>query len=148
MLETVHCVRSALVVAREEEHPDVARYRLDRGADPLAHAPFALRRRATQLHVAEMLAAGIRVDALDVGGRPALYLAAWVGNLPAVSLLLSSGVKPSARSRNGDTALDLAIESGHAEVARALRRAGGAGVISEDESKQQVRSLSGNRLYR
>jgi hypothetical protein len=52
---------------------------------------------------------------------------AQAGNVAAVNLLLSYDVSPKAGTRSGDTAFDLAVRNGHAEVARVLRAAGGTG---------------------
>jgi ankyrin repeat protein len=47
-------------------------------------------------------------------------------------LLLASGVNRDVRTRSGETALDLAIDAGHVDVALVLRRAGAEGEVTAD----------------
>lgn len=53
-------------------------------------------------------------------GLTPLMVAAIQGNLPAVSALLAHDADPARRNPAGLTALDLARDAGHTEVARAL----------------------------
>lgn len=57
--------------------------------------------------------------------RTCLHLAASVGNLAFVDLILKHGAKVNAKDRWGGTPLRDAVREGHLSVARALRAAGG-----------------------
>lgn len=56
-------------------------------------------------------------------GYTPLHIAAERGHLAVVMLLVASGAKVSARNGSSKSALDLAIESDHAVVARYLKLA-------------------------
>ena len=101
---------------------------LDAGANINAHN--------TAIGSAVYLAAAGRRDALlsrllergadsnltpDWGSTP-LMVAALQGNLPAVSTLLAHGADPARRNPAGLSALDLARDAGHTEVARAIEK--------------------------
>jgi ankyrin repeat protein len=58
----------------------------------------------------------------DNGYTPLAY-AAMKGNRQMVDLLLRSGASPALATREGDTAVELALRMGHAEVADLLRDA-------------------------
>jgi hypothetical protein len=58
----------------------------------------------------------------DNGYTPLAY-AAMKGNLPMVELLLRNGASPAHTTREGDTAVELALRYGHAEAAELLKRA-------------------------
>jgi len=66
---------------------------------------------------------GADVDA-GGGGMTPLMLAASDGSLEIVDALLAAGADPAATLRNGGSALKLAQESGHADVAARLEEAG------------------------
>ena len=56
----------------------------------------------------ELLEKGADLEAEDeIGARP-LMLAAWSGHTQVAKLLLAKGAKKDAKTRDGDTALDLA----------------------------------------
>ena len=65
---------------------------------------------------------------LDKGAQPneineyttPLHLAAIGGHKELVQLLLQRGADPNIQNRNGDTALCLAIEYGHTDIAKTL----------------------------
>jgi ankyrin repeat protein len=58
----------------------------------------------------------------DNGYTPLAY-AAMKGSLPMIELLLRNGADPLMVTKEGDTAVELALRMGHAEVADALKRA-------------------------
>jgi serine/threonine-protein phosphatase 6 regulatory ankyrin repeat subunit B len=66
----------------------------------------------------------IAVDAKQLGGNTPLTLASARGRSDVVRLLLAAKADVSAADDNGKTALMLAVENGHLEVADLLRRAG------------------------
>jgi len=55
-------------------------------------------------------------------GMTPLIVAAAAGNAPLVAQLLAAGADASAEDCDGDTALSLAVERGHAAAVKALRR--------------------------
>jgi ankyrin repeat protein len=57
------------------------------------------------------LCAGAAVDAHDSRGETPLAAAANAGHAPVVRLLLAAGADPRVRTRNGDTAIQLALRS-------------------------------------
>jgi ankyrin repeat protein len=58
----------------------------------------------------------------DNGYTPLAY-AAMKGSVPMVELLLRNGASASLTTREGDTAVELALRYGHAEAAELLKRA-------------------------
>jgi uncharacterized protein len=70
----------------------------------------------------------------DNGYTPLAY-AAMRGSLPMIELLLRNGSDPTQATKEGDTAVELALRFGHAEVADALkqarRAASGSGALAE-----------------
>ena len=58
----------------------------------------------------------------DNGYTPLAY-AAMKGSLPMMELLLDHGAHPGLATREGDTAVELALRFGHAEAAERLRQA-------------------------
>jgi uncharacterized protein len=56
-------------------------------------------------------------------GYTVLAYAAARGSVPMIELLLRNGADPSQTTREGDTAVELALRFGHAEVADILKRA-------------------------
>jgi hypothetical protein len=70
----------------------------------------------------------------DNGYTPLAY-AAMRGSLPMIELLLRNGSDPTQATKEGDTAVELALRFGHAEVADALkqaRRAASGGAAAEE----------------
>jgi ankyrin repeat protein len=113
----------------------VARLLLEHGADPnrpvyepwgwtpLHEAAYRGKRALLEL----LVAAGGRLDA-DAGGITPLHAAARMGHREIVEWLVGRGVPPNARASAGPwpgkSALALAEENGHEEVARFLRERG------------------------
>jgi hypothetical protein len=58
----------------------------------------------------------------DNGYTPLAY-AAMRGSLPMIELLLRNGADPTQATKEGDTAVELALRFGHAEVADSLKQA-------------------------
>jgi len=58
----------------------------------------------------------------DNGYTPLAY-AAMKGSVPMVELLLRNGANPALTTREGDTAVELALRYGHADAAELLKRA-------------------------
>jgi hypothetical protein len=58
----------------------------------------------------------------DNGYTPLAY-AAMKGSVPMVELLLRNGASPALTTREGDTAVELALRYGHADAAELLKRA-------------------------
>ncbi len=56
-------------------------------------------------------------------GYTPLAYAAMKGSLPMIELLLRNGADPGQVTKEGDTAVELALRMGHADVADALKRA-------------------------
>jgi len=72
---------------------------------------------------------GVSPNVADSGGWTPLHLAAGLGHLGVVRLLLERGADPTVRNRLGDTPLHVAIMQGRPEVARALLERGGARLL-------------------
>jgi ankyrin repeat protein len=74
--------------------------------------------------LAERIAAGSPVDALDRHGQTGLMLAARHGRLEAVRVLILAGAALDVTAKFGLSATMLAVLNQHEEVARALAAAG------------------------
>jgi uncharacterized protein len=68
----------------------------------------------------------------DNGYTPLAY-AAMRGSLPMVELLLRNGADPAQSTTEGDSAVELALRFGHAEVADALKHARRAAAAEQEE---------------
>ncbi len=66
----------------------------------------------------------------DNGYTPLAY-AAMRGSLPMIELLLSNGANPLQTTKDGDSAVELALRFGHAEVADTLKQARRAAAAPE-----------------
>lgn len=105
---------AALLLRAGAEVNDVALHAMR--VTPLNSAAAARHR-----EVAEMLLDhGADVEACEHGFTP-LHSAAHNGDLDLTELLLVCGADPVRRTADGRTALDLALEAGHAEVAERLQ---------------------------
>ena len=110
--------------------PEAAALLLRAGAEPNAVAAHAMR--VTPLNSAAaaracataevLLDHGADIEAGEHGFTP-LHSAAHNGDLPFVDMLLARGADAAKRTADGRTAVDLALEGGHAEVAERLKRA-------------------------
>lgn len=69
---------------------------------------------------------GVNVNYLDKknNNRTALFLASYEGYEELVSLLLSKGANPNHRLDSGATALMVALQRGHSNIVKKLRKAG------------------------
>lgn len=86
-----------------QNHLDVAKYLLNKGAD---------------------------ANAVTQDGLTALHMAAQNGNIAIIALLLERGAKINPVDSKGWTPLDRAMKWGHADAAKFLRRRGGKGRAS------------------
>jgi ankyrin repeat protein len=108
---------------------DMVKLLLVRGAEvnAVARNPMAVQplHSATALRdgaiIALLLDHGADVNARQAGGWTPLHAAAVFGDLPLVEMLMNRGAADRANDQ-GKTALDLAVEKGHAQVADRLRR--------------------------
>ncbi|MEA3195370.1 MAG: uncharacterized protein QOD26_3703 [Betaproteobacteria bacterium] len=73
----------------------------------------------------------------DNGYTPLAY-AAMKGSLPMVELLLRNGSDPTIVTKEGDTAVELALRMGHAEVADTLKRARLTAIDSSDAAVREA----------
>lgn len=102
----------ALVYAIENRHPEMVRFLLDAGADPLARD--------------------------SAGGTP-LHFAVLDGTPEIVSLLLERGADPDARSSRGAlTPLSLALDAGSEETVRCLLAAGADPDVMDEQDGVSV----------
>ena len=113
-------------------HPDVLRLLIERGAD--VSAPSRNDLAVTALHsavatdaanvdvsmVTALLAAGAPVNVPHQGGGTPLHTVAFTGNAQVARMLLDRGADPMLRTDDGKTAIDIARERGHADLARML----------------------------
>ena len=72
----------------------------------------------------ESLPIEINIDAQDDNGLTPLMCATRNGHLNVVQYLIKEGANPNIKNNEGKTALDLAEENRHEEVAEFLRNAG------------------------
>ena len=84
---------------------------------------------------------GLRVDAVDEKGNPALAVASGAGELPVVEWLLERGADATLASPfSGRTALHAACAEGHIDVVLRLLQAGA------DPTRRDARGLSPGEL--
>ena len=73
-----------------------------------------------------LIANGLEVDAeRDINGFTALHLAALRGHKKMINFLIEKGTDVNAKDYRGETALKMAVDDGHAEIAELLRKHGG-----------------------
>ncbi|GAX85356.1 hypothetical protein CEUSTIGMA_g12773.t1 [Chlamydomonas eustigma] len=85
-------------------------------ATPLHNAAFS----ASCEVVSGLIRLGAGLDARDVGGATALFLAAEAGRITAVHVLLDAGADATMANATGESPLYIACLKGHLEVVRAL----------------------------
>lgn len=75
-----------------------------------------------QVNIPYLLRKGLAIDDRDANGATPLLLAAFNGKIEAVKTLLENGADPQIPDSDGLTALDLARQQGHGEIADLLQR--------------------------
>ncbi|ODA30532.1 hypothetical protein A6X21_05735 [Planctopirus hydrillae] len=75
---------------------------------------------------AELLldAPDVNIDAQDLAGTTILMLASSYGHVELLQIILGRGADPNLQDKQGRTALQRAIESGHLGVVELLKQAG------------------------
>lgn len=112
-------------------HQEVAAYLVDQGANvnlaatnPMRVAPIHAAAAARSFWIVQMLVkAGADVNQPQQQGWRPLHAAAQNGDADTVKLLLDAGADRTARADNNQTASDLAMLKGHAEVVALLEEA-------------------------
>lgn len=90
-----------------------------KGWNPLLYAAFSGHAPTVRL----LLAYGMPVDSQTDAGLTALMLAAKQGCLECISMLLRMGADPGLRSRQGESALDMALSVGNTDIGELLEQA-------------------------
>jgi ankyrin repeat protein len=111
-------------------HGEEARMLVDAGADVNEPSHNAIKVAPLHSAVASgnpglvelLLARGARPDPVEFLGATPLHSAASMGSLEVVKRLLAAGADPHRLTKDGKTAADLALQSGHPEVAALLER--------------------------
>jgi ankyrin repeat protein len=134
--ERERCIpyRRFLMIAAAEGNEDIAKLLLEHGANvnaPDVDGNTALMNAASfgYLNLVRLFVehgANVNVAATVAGytGYTALIYASERGHVNAVRYFIEHGANVNAKKKNGDTALSLAENNGHTEVARILREAG------------------------
>ena len=145
-LEEVEFMRSACVAAQRGD-VDKLRAMLHRRPDVCTNDGVGGDSGYTPLHYAAreghaecvraLLASGANANARTrAGAATPLHRAAFTGSGACVQLLLKGGADPCARDADGESALHKASANGHADVVRALLRAGEErGIAGERDRK-------------
>lgn len=120
--------QTALLIAANKGHLDVARLLLDHGADVNSKAgaiqSFPLVESCLQGHTDMarlLLSRGANVNATLAPGETTLMCAAVLGNVEYAKVLLEYGADVRIANKKGETAVMSAEKNGHAEMARLLR---------------------------
>lgn len=90
-----------------------------RGWNPLMYAVYAGHAGTARL----LLSYGVPVDEQTDAGLSALMLAAKNGCIDCVTLLLRLGANPGLRSRQGESALEMALSVGNTDIGELLEQA-------------------------
>jgi len=85
--------------------------------------------------VRKALAAGVNINAKEIGGDSALMYAVRADNLEIVRELLMRGAWPNGKSVNGFPPLAIAARRGHVPIARELLRAGARTEVRTDSGE-------------
>lgn len=123
---------TALHLAAYFGHKEIATLLLDQGADPKAASrnpmqvhPIHSAAAARHLAIVEILLKnGADVNARQHGGYTPLHSAATNGQSDMIELLIQNGADVHARTDDGKSAVKLALEKHHPEIAGLLRRFG------------------------
>lgn len=123
---------TALMLACQEGHGEVIQSLMEAGArvdleDDHRRTALSWAVQEAPGHVEALLAAGSNVGATNIDGWSVLHLAAAATHEHAaatVARLLGAGASPRAMTRNGDSALSVAIPHAAPEMIRSLLRAG------------------------
>ena len=102
-------------------------------------AMFYAIERNNLVYAQKLLGMNFDPNLMHENGYTSLAYAATKGSVQMVELFLRNGADPTARSRDGDTPVEIALRMGHAEVADRLRRArqdseGRAGAQAQPQS--------------
>lgn len=121
--------RTPLIVAAEAAHDEMMSLLIERGADVNATVGEgeSLLFSAVSSRDVETAKRLLAVGADPAGaesGRTALHVAARIGDMELVGLLLERGTDPNAVEPSGATPLEVALRQNHHEVAEMLRRGG------------------------
>ena len=114
--------RTAVYMAAAGGHVNSLRTLLQLGADPAlpdfeGDSPLHAAVTAdSQLAVQQLIDAGVNINCANGVGLTPLMVAAHLGRIRALEMLLRSGADPSLKSRNGKTALSFARDSGQTQV--------------------------------
>ena len=113
--------QSALMWAAANRHPAITEALLGRGADIGARS--RTRRRVYNMggsRSAGSASRGIALEEVTLGGSTALLFAARSGDLDSTRLLVAAGADVHDTSADGNTALNIAVHSGHGMLAAFL----------------------------
>src|SRR5262249_17518443 len=97
--------------------------RNDQGEKTLVWATGDVDRISKPEVVGALLKNGAHINAVDNNAWSALMFAAAQGEADVVRILMSRGADPNLRSKEGETALMIATNGEHKEIARVLREA-------------------------
>ncbi len=112
---------SALLVASQKGHAEVAKILLENGAQvDLQDALLIASWNGHTEMVMILLENGAQVDLQYKNGSSALYLASQNGHTEVAKILLENGAQVDLQHKNGSSALLIASQNGHTEVAKIL----------------------------